>query len=142
GVLGCYAAGEAGAGEIERSPKEVDGTDLAAEAGAELGEDARGLEKDAGEALGVFGIVRVVGLVVGEGDGVGDFAGHGPDLDGDAERVECGGDLMVEVGDGHGLEREGAAGGGGRRWCRRGAGARGSRSRFGACGCHAAWAGW
>ncbi len=110
GVLGRGTAGEACAGEIERSPKEVDGTDLAAEAGAELGEDAGGLEEYAGEAVDVFRVVGVVGLVFSEGDGVGDFTWYGPDADGAVDAVEGGEDLVVEAGDGHGLEGDGATG--------------------------------
>ena len=109
GMLGCRAAGEASAGEIERSPEEVDRAHLAGEASAKDGEDPRGLQQDAPETLRVFGVVGLVGVVLLEGNGLRDLNRHVPDVHRRVEFIERGLDLLVKRGDRHGLERYGAA---------------------------------
>ena len=58
GWSGAGAAGEAGDGEIEAAPEEMDRADLAEEAGAEQAEDAVGGEQGAEQPPGA---VRIVG---------------------------------------------------------------------------------
>ena len=110
GMLRRCAAREARASQIERSPKKMDGADFAAEAGAELCEDARRLKQNTPESLRKFGVIGMVNLILVKTNRALDFDGHGPDLDRHGEAIECCHDLMIEIRDRHRLEWERAAG--------------------------------
>ena len=87
----------------------MNGADFALETRAEDGEDPRGLEQYAPEALRIFRVVGLVRVVFLKGDAIGNFAGHRPDADRGLKAVEREHDLAVEGGDGHGRERDATA---------------------------------
>src|ERR1041384_1235892 len=73
GALGSATAGEASDCEIEASPEKMDRAAFADEAGPELLEDAVNLNEYAPEAIRVFGVVRAVLFVLGEGNRLDNF---------------------------------------------------------------------
>jgi hypothetical protein len=111
GVLRRGAPGEACACQVERSPKEVDGADLSDELSPKDGEDSRGLEQNAPEALREFGVIGLVRPILVERNGLRDLHRHLPDVDRGAEALERGHELPIKPGHGHGLERHNAASG-------------------------------
>src|SRR4051812_19256156 len=73
-------AGKARDREVKAPPEEVDGTALAQEARAKALQDALGLRERTPEAVGLLQIVRLVRLVLLEGNRVGNLDGRRPNL--------------------------------------------------------------
>src|SRR5271165_976622 len=72
---------------------------LADEAGSKLLEDLVRTRQYPPEAVGVFRVVGSVFCIPLEGDGVGNFARHRPDLHLDPERCQTFHELPVKIGD-------------------------------------------
>jgi hypothetical protein len=108
-------AGEAGDGQVEGTPEEVDGARLADEPGAEVAQNPIGLDEGSPGPGHRIGVVAGVVVVVAERGGPLDLDRHRPDRRAQLELVEAAHDLGVEVGhrsrfEGH---RSSAAVGGG-----------------------------
>ena len=78
----CVAPGEAGDGEVEAAPPEVDRARLADEAGAKSLEDGEHRRQRFPEARGGVPLIFSWLRVLGEGDGVGDLVGAPVEVEG------------------------------------------------------------
>jgi hypothetical protein len=92
----CASAGEARHRQIEAAPEEVHRARLAEKAATELVEDVRDRDHRAPASIGIVGIVGGMDGVLLEGDGIGDFDRHGPDVHIDAQCGESGPELGVK----------------------------------------------
>jgi len=105
-MLGRRPAREARHGQIEAAPEEVHGATLADEPSPKLFEDSVCLHQDSPEPVGIFPIVRGVGLVTVEGDGVRNFVGPRVEIHMQTELSHLFLEAPVERRDRLGLERK------------------------------------
>src|SRR5208283_6167901 len=93
-------AGKAGYREVEAAPKEMDGTRLSDEAGAEELEDAIGADEREPETMGRVPVIGGVYPVFREADRVDDFVGRLVDRDCNSQLVQKIDHFAIEFGDG------------------------------------------
>lgn len=102
------AAGEAGDGDVEAAPEQVDGAALAEEGRAEALEHAVDRQQRLMEARDRLGVIGAVAVILGEGHRVGDFVRAAVEARRAAEVGDQPAELLVELGDGHRPQREGS----------------------------------
>ena len=100
------AAGKARDRHVEAAPEEVHRACLAEKARAELLEHAIHVDEDAPELLRVMGIISRVLAVPLKRNGVGDLDRHRPDPDLQSKRFQPVHDIVVEIGNRAGLQRQ------------------------------------
>ena len=100
------AAGEAGDGEVEAAPEEMDRAGLAVEAGAEALEHRHDPRQRGVQAVGGIGPIFARRDVLGKGDGIGNFVRLAIKVRRQAVRVEHFDQAAVKRGDAAEVERQ------------------------------------
>src|ERR1700730_2543948 len=98
--------GEAGDGEVETAPKEMNRTCFAEELRAKRVEHAINPNEHAEKWASISRIICGVVIVFLKGNGVRNFARHRPDLDLYSQATQTSGELGIKGRDRHRLERE------------------------------------